>query len=223
LDVWDNGYPSGGNYWSNYDGTDSYSGPCQNVTGSDGVGDTPYVIDGSNQDNYPLMTPHTPHDLVVIHSTTSRTVVGQGSSLNINATVANRGDYTENFNVTAYANTTIIASQNVTLPAGNSATVTFTWNTAGFAKGNYSISAYAWPVPGECDTADNTFIDGTVQVAIPGDLNGDGSVDGSDFFILLQAWGTTPPSDPRADPNDDGSVDGSDFFILLQNWGNSDP
>jgi len=57
------------------------------------------------------------------------------------------------------------------------------------------------------------------EVNIKGDANGDGSVDGSDFFILLQAWGTSPPSDPRADFNGDGSVDGSDFFILLQNWG----
>ncbi|HYB68866.1 MAG TPA: NosD domain-containing protein [Candidatus Acidoferrales bacterium] len=53
--VWDNGYPSGGNYWSDYNGTDLYSGPYQNVTGSDGIGDTPYVIDVNNTDNYPLM------------------------------------------------------------------------------------------------------------------------------------------------------------------------
>jgi len=56
---WDNGYPSGGNYWSDYSGTDVYSGPFQNETGSDGIGDYPYVIHGRaterNQDNYPLM------------------------------------------------------------------------------------------------------------------------------------------------------------------------
>ena len=57
LDVWDDGYPSGGNYWSDYTGVDQYSGPYQNETGSDGIGDTPYEIDGNNQDNYPLMTP----------------------------------------------------------------------------------------------------------------------------------------------------------------------
>jgi parallel beta-helix repeat protein len=57
INVWDNGYPSGGNYWSDYNGTDSYFGPYQNVTGSDGIGDTPYVIDADNQDRYPLMHP----------------------------------------------------------------------------------------------------------------------------------------------------------------------
>ncbi len=52
---WDNGYPSGGNYWSDYTGTDFYNGLCQNETGSDGIGDTPYVIDAYNRDNYPLL------------------------------------------------------------------------------------------------------------------------------------------------------------------------
>ncbi len=57
TNYWDNGYPSGGNYWSDYAGVDSYSGPDQDVPGSDGKGDTPYVLDANNRDNYPLMTP----------------------------------------------------------------------------------------------------------------------------------------------------------------------
>ncbi|MFQ6064187.1 MAG: NosD domain-containing protein [Candidatus Bathyarchaeia archaeon] len=42
---WDDGYPSGGNYWSDYTGVDS---------NHDGLGDTSYVI-VDNQDKYPLM------------------------------------------------------------------------------------------------------------------------------------------------------------------------
>jgi parallel beta-helix repeat protein len=57
ANTWHNGYPSGGNYWSNYTGVDHYSGPDQDVTGSDGLGDTPYVMDEDNIDRYPLMTP----------------------------------------------------------------------------------------------------------------------------------------------------------------------
>jgi len=53
--TWDDGYPSGGNYWSGYNVTDLYSGVFQNETGSDGIGDTPYVLDDNNQDDYPLM------------------------------------------------------------------------------------------------------------------------------------------------------------------------
>jgi len=60
VNVWDDDYPSGGNYWSEYTGVDLYGGPYQNATGSDGMGDTPYVIDGYNRDRYPLMNPFYP-------------------------------------------------------------------------------------------------------------------------------------------------------------------
>ena len=55
INFWDDGYPSGGNYWSNYAGIDLYSGSYQNETGSDGIHDYFYKIDENNQDNYPLM------------------------------------------------------------------------------------------------------------------------------------------------------------------------
>lgn len=55
--TWDDGYPSGGNYWSDYEGTDEYSGVDQTEPGPDGIGDTPYVLTSGSHDNYPLMTP----------------------------------------------------------------------------------------------------------------------------------------------------------------------
>ena len=54
---WDGGYPSGGNYWSDYTGVDEYSGPNQDQAGPDGIGDTPYIIDADSTDYYPLMEP----------------------------------------------------------------------------------------------------------------------------------------------------------------------
>lgn len=53
--VWDGQYPCGGNHWSDYSGTDVYSGPFQNQTSSDGIGDKPKTLDANNTDNYPLM------------------------------------------------------------------------------------------------------------------------------------------------------------------------
>jgi len=49
YNMWDNDYPSGGNYWDDYTGDDE---------NEDGIGDVPYNISGgSNQDCYPLMNP----------------------------------------------------------------------------------------------------------------------------------------------------------------------
>jgi hypothetical protein len=53
--LWDNGYPSGGNFWSDFTGVDNCSGPQQNICPSpDGIGDTPYTF-SFNIDRYPLM------------------------------------------------------------------------------------------------------------------------------------------------------------------------
>lgn len=57
VNSWDNGYPSGGNFWSDFNGTDLYRGEFQNVSGNDGLGDTPYAIDTNNLDRYPLIHP----------------------------------------------------------------------------------------------------------------------------------------------------------------------
>jgi len=53
--TWDNGYPSGGNYWSEYTDVDNNSGPYQNITGNpDGIWDNPYIINENNTDRYPF-------------------------------------------------------------------------------------------------------------------------------------------------------------------------
>jgi parallel beta-helix repeat protein len=63
--VRDNGYPSGGNFWSDYTGIDWYSGPNQDQPGADGIGDIPYIIDSNTRDRYPLMAPLSPLPLPV--------------------------------------------------------------------------------------------------------------------------------------------------------------
>jgi hypothetical protein len=52
-------------------------------------------------------------------------------------------------------------------------------------------------------------------VSVPGDLDGDGVVNGADLSILLSAWGS---ADPTADIDGDGSVGAADLSVLLGNW-----
>jgi parallel beta-helix repeat protein len=227
VNVWDNDYPSGGNFWSDYTDVDMYYGPYQNESGSDGIGDTPYVIDENNQDKYPLMKPYpwSSHDIGIAGITTSKTVVGQGFNLNINITIFNYGDGTETFNVTVYCNETAFtlpSGENyttVTLASGESTTITFTWNTSGFAKGNYTISAYAGPLLGETDILDNNCTGSIVTVTIPGDVTGEGKCDMQDISLMIDWFMAKPPTwNPNCDVNNDLSIDMADISIAIDNF-----
>lgn len=244
---WDDGYPSGGNYWGEYTGVDHYRGQCQNELGSDGIGDTPYYVPGwigyYGIDRYPLMKPYGGiHDVGITTLTPSKTVVGQGYNLNITVTLLNYGIYTENRNITIYANTTVIATlTNITLTSRNSTTLTFTWNTTDFAKGKYTIKAVADTVPGEIDIEDNTFTDGTVRVAMKGDVTDEFSVvDIFDIAYVAIAFGAkrmpngtywhvppygpcpTCPHNPNADIIEDGIIDIFDIAIVAVHFGEKD-
>jgi len=225
--TWDNAYPSGGNYWSNYNGADLYSGPYQNLPGSDGIGDTPYTI-GSNTDHYPLMKPYTAasgHCVAVISVVAAKTVIGQGFNCNLTVCAADTGEYNETFSVTAYANATGVGTQQVSgLNASCLMVLRFAWNTVGLAYGNYTVSAYAQPVAGQTDMSGNDFTLGTVKVTISGDINGDFKVSLSDLSLLAKAYGTTPGQpkwNANADINNDGKVSLSDLSILAKNYGKS--
>ena len=52
------------------------------------------------------------------------------------------------------------------------------------------------------------------DTGVPGDLNGDGQVDGADLGLLLASWG----SDGIGDINGDGIVNGADLGLLLSYW-----
>jgi len=65
VNFWDN--ITIGNYWSDYNGTDS---------DGDGIGDTPYIIDDKNQDNYPLMEPAIIPELASIYIRSDGSVEG---------------------------------------------------------------------------------------------------------------------------------------------------
>jgi hypothetical protein len=148
-------------------------------------------------------------------------------------TVINTGSYSENFSVTAYLNSTSTTPQDVTLDSGACTTLIFTLNTSSFPYGNYTISAYAWPVANETNIADNNFTGSWVIVSLVGDITGpngwpDGKVDIKDISYVAKRFGTTPSS-PMWDPNadltgptpgvPDGKIDIKDISLVAKNFG----
>jgi hypothetical protein len=123
---------------------------------------------------------------------------------------------------TEYASApTAIQTQTVTLESGLSTTISFTWNPTGLAYGNYTVGAFAWPVPNESDTQDNFFSDGPVYVAVPGDINADGIVELMDFYHASNAYLSRPGKsnwNPNADINNDAIVEMMDFYIMSQHY-----
>jgi parallel beta-helix repeat protein len=217
ANFWDNGYPSGGNYWSDYAGTDD---------NGDGIGDTPYTINTNNTDNYPLMSPYKGHDVAVECVEINKTVVAQGTIEKIDVRVVNHGSFRQTFNLTVYANDTIIQTLLVYLAVNSSATIRFYWETSAQPYGNYTITAYAWPVFDETDTSDNTCLGSIVKVTIPGDVDCDFDVDLYDAVMLLVHYGAnqgSPEYDPIYDIDGDGSINLYDAVKLLTNYGQKCP
>jgi len=104
------------------------------------------------------------YDVAVTQVSAERATAESGSSLKIDTTVENQGFYEETFNLTLLANSTIVQTATTTLANQSEEILTFTWNTAGFPLGNYTISAQAEAIPGETDLTDNLMINGNVQV-----------------------------------------------------------
>jgi hypothetical protein len=166
------------------------------------------------------------YDVAVTNVISYKTIIGQGYVGNVTVTTENLGTNAVTFNLTVYANATYIASQNVTLLSGNSANVNFLWNTTGFAYGNYTLSAYAWPVPGETNISNNNYTGGSVYVGIPGDVEGIGKVNMGNVVDILRAFGSTvgrPNYNPNCDIENNGKVDMGDVVIALRNFGQQIP
>jgi parallel beta-helix repeat protein len=246
--TWDLGYPQGGNFWSDYSGTDVCSGPYQNEIGSDGMGDTFYVIDSNNADHYPLMQPwagaqrwagDVAATLTVVVPHCSSKVgddlwVFQGLPVCVNVTVLNKGYFDENVTVTLYYNMTanqIIGAQNVTLSRGQNVTVAFVWDTTSVPYcQNYTLTAVA-TIPFDINPADNTLACGPINMRIMGDINGDGKVDIKDISIVAKSFGSCGPNylcagslpspgwNLDADLNGDNKVDVRDIALVARNFG----
>jgi hypothetical protein len=193
----------------------------------------PTGIGGSHKENnykldlVPEKSPPEILNLQVTNVQPSKSIVGQGFTLNITITILNPDLATEEFFLTIYANTTAIKTETITLAGRNTITYTLTWNTTGYAKGNYNISAYAWPLPTETNTADNTLTNGTVRISIPGDVDPcDGYVGIDDIYAIASHFAQEPNHpkwNPIYDLNNDLYVGIDDIFTAAQHFAEEDP
>jgi len=132
ANIWDDGYPSGGNYWSDYAGVDEKSGPNQNQPGSDGIGDTPYVINSNNRDNYPLINTFADFSLSASPLSLS---INKGESITFTLTLTSIGGFASEVYLSASVApstsdmTLTLSPTSVTLTSGGSAQSTLTVST----------------------------------------------------------------------------------------------
>jgi hypothetical protein len=160
-----------------------------------------------------VTSPLAEHDLAVINVTTSKQgclpapTIGRNYTLQINVTVENQGGYVESF-FDVWTELSLGPPIKVgpitvaSLAPGATVTLTFNWNTAGVAYGNYTVTGVVDTVSGETDTADNRLNNIYIFVTLPGDINGDKKVNILDAILLANAFGSRP-GDPRWSPNAD--------------------
>jgi parallel beta-helix repeat protein len=107
--TWDNGYPSGGNYWSDY--LTRY--PDATEIDHTGIGDTAYEIDTNNTDHYPLWISYetTPPTITILSP--ENTTYAVNASIPLTFTV---DEFTSwmGYSLNGQANVTI--TENTTLP-----------------------------------------------------------------------------------------------------------
>ncbi len=182
------------------------------------------------------------HNIAVTNVALTKTVVGQGHSINLTITVQNKGNTLETFNVTFYSTDTCGSTEPAThgeavtdVMGGSSTTITMMWNTSLYEKGNYTVSAQTIPVQGETYTADNVLTDGWAIIAMVGDITGpdgwpDGKCDMRDVGLVARYFGeTVPPAQANCDLTGpttgvpDGKIDMRDIGLVARHFGEIDP
>ncbi|MEM3458527.1 MAG: NosD domain-containing protein [Candidatus Bathyarchaeia archaeon] len=243
--VWDDGYPSGGNYWSDYAGVDFYSGPYQNETGSDGIGDTPYIIDANNVDNYPLMGPFggltmegqnvtafPSSEVCLIYDNVTVAGLTTANIIDVGPEPPSGFKLAENYydiKTTANYSGTIrlrIAYDDSNMTAEEEANLCLL---------HWDESLQEWTnITTAVDIENNIICGETTHLStfafavpyIPGDVDRDLKVKMDDIILLCDAFGSKigqPNYDPNCDINSDGKISMDDIIIAVEHFGQHYP
>lgn len=223
---------SGGDaYWSPYQGISDYHVHTATGISSQESDDPPYfsvlyIVRDEVVVTYSIGREELGPNIAITKIESLKSIVGYGYTTDIIVEIANFGSFTEIFNLTIYINMTPICKREIMLQNESSITISVTWNTTSFDKGNYTISAYVTPVPAEINTTDNLLTDGWVYIGIPGDVDANNFVDVMDLLAIAFAYGSTP-GHPKYNPNYDidgnNFIDVMDLLITAMNYGKTDP
>lgn len=130
----------------------------------------------------------------------------------VSVTVKNLGTIPETFNVTLYANSSLVQTKQATNLGPLLTTVlTFSWNTTGIVRYvNYFLTVTIPPLVGETETSDNTLTYGPIYTKALGDYNNNKEIDIFDLVFVTSRYGLTPSSpnwNIMADLMRDGKID----------------
>ena len=185
------------------------------------------VANNRLEDGIVTLTVEVIHDVAVTSLIPSKTVVFEGYCFSLNVTIENQGNLPETFNITIHANDNAINKTQISLNAGYSKTIIFTWETVNaIAYNDYMLNATVDEVNGENDTSDNSLSFTGLLIVHAGDIDGDGDVDIFDIVWIAQAYGSTKGDqtyNSNFDVDCDDDVDIFDIVSIVPFYGYEAP
>jgi parallel beta-helix repeat protein len=142
VNFWDDGYPNGGNYWSDY----TAKNPNADARSKLGIYNLPYVIDPQNRDRYPLVKPFNSADYAVLTVPPKVCIL---SPLNL---AYNESDVTLVFTVDKAVNW-----EAYSLDGKQNVTVTGNTTIAKVTNGSHNLTLYANDTYGDIGASTTTF------------------------------------------------------------------
>jgi len=149
-----------------------------------------------------------------------------GHSLFIHVLVTNDGQYFQIVDIITYVNDTAVNTTAIELESYESNTTTCEWKTEGYELGNYSISVYAIPIPGESNFTDNTFEAAPVTLKVIGDVDDDLDVDIFDVTQVTSIYGVKkgdPRYNEKCDFDQDSAITIFDVVTCVAYYGTKYP
>jgi parallel beta-helix repeat protein len=170
TNAWDNGYPSGGNYWSNYNGVDRFTGSNQNLFGQDGIGDLVFAVNSEIIDNYPLVINSTLQPLAQGFNISTSAPQSQTVTFDASASTTSRGSFTylwdfgDGVNMNLTNPTTI---HTYSQPGTYNVGLTILDSGGGQVVNTTAITVLANPVPTPTPTATPTYSPTPTPISTP--------------------------------------------------------